>query len=96
MSRRSAKWNGASKEAQKFKQLVMMGEIALDASPKAVKEAHADILGKFSVKQVENAMIRLGESEIGHMLRARNTQGKVDCRIDFCDNLCVHRCLVCV
>lgn len=75
MSRRCAKWNGASKEAQKFKQLVLMGEISLDASPKAVKETHEDILGKFSVKQVHNAMIRNGESEIGQMLKSRNTQG---------------------
>lgn len=78
MSRRP-KWNGASAEAKQFKQRVICSEIRLDSQPKAVWEANQDILGKYSVKQVENAMLRFGETELGKIILARNTQGKVDC-----------------
>lgn len=78
MSRRP-KWNGASKEAQKFKDLCVLGDIKLDMAPKDVWENHQDILGKYSVKQVENAMVRLGETELGKRLKSKQNQGKVDC-----------------
>lgn len=79
MSRRGSKWNGSSKDALTFKDRVICGDILLSTSAKAVKEANEDILGKYSVKQVENAMLRISESELGKVLPVRNTQGMVDC-----------------
>jgi hypothetical protein len=64
MSRRPAKWIASSKEAQTFKDRVLIGQISLDDSPKNVLDNNQDILGKFTVKQVENAMSRLEASDI--------------------------------
>lgn len=80
MSRRgSTKWNGSSKDAQAFRDRVVVGDISLLSSAREVKELNEDILGKYSIKQVENAMLRMGESELGKALKVRNTQGTVDC-----------------
>lgn len=76
MSRRAThKWVASSKEAQAFKERVLVGNISLDDSPKNILDANQDILGKFTVKQVENAMVRLQESESYKMLVARTSQG---------------------
>lgn len=87
MAPRGAKWNLASKDAQTFKQRIIVGYISMESSAKAVKEANADILGKYSVKQVENAMIRMSELELGKILENQTSQVKVDCFI-------VDRCFV--